>query len=188
MINNNNGESKLEKTAREGAFGSKEIKKEEKNRFLGEFEERVIAYLTEKQLQEKALYPELQEALENKEADKVIIRGDIAKNDISDYIKWARKAGLRFNRKNSPEFRGNVALAVVGKDAVSHQIGKIPDREEKLQKKGVSDNIIENAGSLLCSDCWNELMEKAPEEKINYKKASILDKITGTGCIGCQKK
>lgn len=185
---NNNGESKLEKTAREGAFGSKEIKKDEKNRFLGEYEERVITYLTESQVEEKALYPEVKEALKNKEAAKLIIRGDIDKKDISNYIKWARQEGVRFNRKNSPEFRGNVALAVVGKKAVSQQFGAIPEREEKLQKKGLSDNIIENAGSLLCSDCWNELMEKAPEEKINYKKAGILDKITGTSCIGCRKK
>jgi len=187
-MKNNNGESKLEKTAREGAFGSKEIKKGEKNRFLGEFEERVIAYLTEDQIKEKALYPEVKDALKNDEAYKLIIRGDIAKNHISKYIEWARKEGVRFNRKNSPEFRGDVALAVVGKDAVSQQFGRIPEREEKLQKKGVSDKIIKNAGSLLCSDCWKELMDKAPEEKINYKKAGIFDKITGTSCIGCQKK
>jgi len=187
-MKNNNGESKLEKTAREGAFGSKELKKGEKNRFLGEFEERVIAYLTEKQIKEKALYPEVKDALKNDEAYKLVIRGDIDKNHISNYIKWARETGVRFNRKNSPEFGGAVALAVVGKDAVSQQIGRIPDREEKLQKKGVSDKIIENAGSLLCSDCWKELMDKAPEEKINYKKAGIFDKITGTSCVGCRKK
>jgi len=187
-MKNNNGESKLEKTASEGAFGSKEIKKGERNRFLGEFEERVIAYLTEEQIKEKALYPEVKNALKNEEAYKLIIRGDIAKNHISKYIEWARKEGVRFNRKNSPEFRGDVALAVVGKDAVSQQFGRIPEREEKLQKKGVSDKIIKNAGSLLCSDCWKELMDKAPEEKINYKKAGIFDKITGTSCIGCQKK
>ena len=185
---NNNGESKLEKTAREGAFGPTELKKGEKNRFLGEFEERVIAYLSESQIKEKALYPEIKEALQSKEANKLIIRGDIDKSLISDYIEWAREAGVSFNRKNSPEFRGNVALAVAGKDAVKQQFGKIPDREEKLQKKGLSDNIIKNAGSLLCSDCWKELMEKAPEEKINYKKAGIFDKLTGTGCTGCQKK
>lgn len=187
-MRNNNGESKLEKTAREGAFGSKEIKKGEKNRFLGEFEERVIAFLTETQVREQALYPEVKDALKSKEAFKLVIRGDIDKNHISDYIKWARQEGVRFNRKNSPEFRGNVALAVVGKDAVAQQFGRIPDREEKLQKKGVSDKIIKNAGSLLCSNCWEKLMEKAPEEKINYKKAGIFDKITGTGCIGCQKR
>jgi uncharacterized protein YueI len=187
-MKNNNGESKLEKTAREGAFGSKEIKKGEKNRFLGEFEERVIAYLTEDQIKEKALYPEVKDTLKKEEAYKLIIRGDIAKNYISEYIEWARKEGVRFNRKNSPEFRGDVALAVVGKDAVSQQFGRIPEREEKLQKKGVSDKIIKNAGSLLCSDCWKELMDKVPEEKINYKKAGIFDKITGTSCIGCQKK
>ncbi|TDP91759.1 uncharacterized protein YueI [Halanaerobium saccharolyticum] len=187
-MQNNNQESKLEKTAREGAFGSAEIKKGEKNRFLGEFEERVIAYLTEEQIKETALYPEVKEALQSQEADKLIIRGDIDKKYISDYIDWAREAGISFNRKNSPEFRGNVALAVAGKDAVSQQFGRIPERQEKLQKKGLSDNIIRNAGSLLCSDCWKELMDKAPEEKINYKKAGIFDKLTGTECIGCQKK
>ena len=187
-MNNRNDESKLEKTAREGAFGAAEFKKGEKNRFLGEFEERVIAYLTENQIKENALYPEVKEALKYKDADKLIIRGDIDKKHISDYIEWAREEGVRFNRKNSPDFRGNVALAVAGKDAVSKQLGKIPEREEKLQKRGVSDNIIKNAGSLLCRDCWDELMEKAPEEKINYKKAGIFDKLTGTGCIGCQKK
>lgn len=185
---NNKGESKLEKTAREGAFGAAEIKKGEKNRYLGEFEERIIAYLSEKQIKERALYPEIKEALTDKEADKLIIRGDINKKYISDYIKWAREEGVRFNRKNSPDFRGNVALAVAGKDAVSRQYGKIPEREEKLQKKGLSDNIIKNAGRLLCSNCWQELIEKAPEEKINYKKAGIFDKLTGSGCIGCQKK
>ena len=90
---NNNGESKLEKTAREGAFGPTELKKGEKNRFLGEFEERVIAYLSESQIKEKALYPEIKEALQSKEANKLIIRGDIDKSLISDYIEWAREAG-----------------------------------------------------------------------------------------------
>ncbi|RAK09813.1 uncharacterized protein YueI [Halanaerobium saccharolyticum] len=184
----NNNESKLERKAREGAFGPTEIKKGEKNRFLGEYAERVIAYLTEDQIKERALYPEVKDALKSKEANKLIIRGDIDKKCISDYIKWAREEGLRFNRKNSPDFRGNVALAVAGKDAVTQQFGRIPDRQEKLQKKGLSDNIIRNAGSLLCSDCWKELMEKAPEEKINYKKAGIFDKLTGTDCIGCQNK
>lgn len=184
----NNQESKLEKTVRTGAFGPNELKKGEKNRFLGEFEERVIAYLTEAQLKEKALYPEVKEALKNREASKLIIRGDIAKAEISDYIKWARSEGVGFNRKNSPEFRGNVALAVVGKEAVSQQFGRISDREEKLQKRGLSDTIIKNAGSLLCSDCWRELMTKAPEEKINYRKAGIFDKLTGTKCLGCKEK
>lgn len=185
---NNNGESKLEKTAREGAFGPTELKKGEKNRYLGEYAERIIAFLTEEQIKDKALYPEIKEALKFKEAAKLIIRGDIAKTHISDYIKWAREAGVSFNRKNSPDFRGDVALAVAGKDAVSQQLGQIPAREEKLQKKGLSDNIIRNAGTSLCSDCWKELMEKAPEEKINYKKAGIFDKLTGTGCTGCQQK
>ncbi len=186
-MNNKNGESKLEKTAREGAFGSKDIKKAEKNRFLGEFEERVIAYLDKEQVKDKAVYPEIKELLEHKEADKLIIRGDIPKSDTEKYKKWARSAGVKFTRKNSPEFRGNVALEIVGNSAVDEQFGRIIDREEKLQSRGLSDNIIKNAGKKLCDDCWKELMEKAPEEEVNYKKIGIFDKLTGTGCVGCLK-
>lgn len=186
-MNNNNEESKLEKTAREGAFGAKEIKKGEKNRFLGEFEERVIAYLEEEQVKDKAFYPEIKELLKHKEADKLIIRGDISKHDIKKYKKWAQQEGVKFTTKNSPEFRGNVALEIVGNEAVNEQFGRIKDREEKLQNRGLSDNIIKNAGEKLCQDCWKELMEKAPEEAVNYKKSGIFDKLTGTGCVGCLK-
>ena len=186
-MQNNNGESKLEKTAREGAFGSPELKKGEKNRFLGEFEERILGYLVEEQLKENAVYPEIKDLLEKEEAKKLVIRGDIDKDEIAKYLEWARELGVRFTRKNSPDFRGNVALAVAGNDAVNYQVAKIRDRQEKLQKKGVSDNIIKNAGATLCKDCWEQLMEKAPEEKLNYKKPSIFDKLTGTGCIGCSK-
>jgi hypothetical protein len=41
---------------------------------------------------------------------------------------------------------------------------------------------------LLCKECWQELIEKAPEEKINYQKAGIFDKLTGKDCVGCQEK
>ena len=186
-MKNNNGESKLEKTAREGAFGANEIKKGEKNRFLGEFAERVIAYLEEDQVKEKALYPEIKELLKHQEADKLIVRGDIPKFNIKKYKDWARHAGVNFTAKNSPEFRGNVALEIVGNNAVDEQFGRIQDREEKLQSRGLSDNIIKNAGKKLCDDCWKNLMEKAPEEEVNYKKTGIFDKLTGTGCVGCLK-
>jgi uncharacterized protein YueI len=188
MYNQNKQESKLEKTARAGAFGPVEINKGEKNRFLGEFKERIIGYLEEKQVNETAIYPEIKELLKDNEAEKLIIRGDIARDKIEQYLDWAREMGVKFNRKNSPEFKGKVALAIAGSDAVTKQIGKVPNREEKLQKKGLSDNIIRNAGSLLCKECWQELIEKAPEEKINYQKAGIFDKLTGKDCVGCQEK
>jgi len=187
FMNNNNGESKLEKTAREGAFGPQEIKKGEKNRFLGEYRERVIAYLDQKQLKEKAVYPEIREIMQRSDADKLIVRGDMPKDKTKKYKDWAREFELQFTRKNSPEFRGEVALEIAGNQAVDQQIGRIIDREEKLQKKGLSDNIIKNAGAKLCSDCWNELMEKAPEEAVNYNKTGLFDKITGTGCVGCRE-
>src|SRR6056297_686073 len=187
MIKKNNNNNKLEQTVREGAFGPKEIKKGEKNRYLGEFEERIIAYLNYNQVMDKAVYPEINQVLSLPEAEKLIIRGDIPKNKSEKYTEMARKNDVRFIRKSSPEFRGEVELAVAGKNAVNTKKGKIIGREEKLQKRGLSDNIIKNAGAVLCKSCWQELMKKSPEEKINYRKAGILDRLSGTGCIGCRK-
>ena len=44
--------SELEERLLQGIHGKKELKQEERNRYLGEYEERVIRYLTREQVRE----------------------------------------------------------------------------------------------------------------------------------------
>lgn len=177
--------SELEKKVEEGIYGRPELKKDEKNRFLGEFRERVIKYLTFSQIQEDVIYPEILEAVRHPQAARLIIDRDVEIDQAHKYIEKARKHNLAFKRVHSPSFKGDTALVVVGNRAVNVAQRKVMDREKRLKKLGISDNIIKNVGGKLCNDCWQELKEKAPEELINYKKMSWIDRLLQIECESC---
>lgn len=176
-------ESKLEEKVNEGLYGKKEIKREEKNRFLGEFKERVIRYLTYDQVLEKGTYPEILAAIRHPEAKKLVINRKVELDSAWDYIKLAKDNNLLFKKIDSPDLKGDVALVVVSDHKVEVEEKEVISRKEKLQNKGISDLIIDNVGAHLCAKCWNELEEKAEEELVNYKKIGLLAGLLGTKCI-----
>ena len=180
-----NEKSELEKKVEEGIYGQPEIKKEEKNRFLGEFKERVIKDLTFAQIKEDVIYPEILEAVCHPRAARLIIDRNVDIDQAHKYIEKAREHDLGFKRVHSPSFKGDTALVVVGKRAVEVEQRQVIDREKRLKKLGISDNIIRNVGGKLCQDCWQELKEKAPEELINYKKMSWWDRLLQVECESC---
>jgi len=183
MSEEQRGKSELEKAVEQGVSGPPEIKKDEKNRFLGEFKERVIRYLTYEQVVEPGTYSEILDAINHPQADKLIIDREVNDERARDYIDLALKNGLEFKRIDSPNFKGDVGLVVVSGEAVKTDKIQVMDRREKLKKQGISDKIIKNVGSKLCDQCWSELKEKAPEELRNYKKMNIFDKIAGVKCV-----
>ena len=183
MSEEQRGKSELEKAVEQGVSGPPEIKKDEKNRFLGEFKERVIRYLTYEQVVEPGTYSEILDAINHPQADKLIIDREVNDERARDYIDLALKNGLEFKRIDSPNFKGDVGLVVVSGGAVKTDKIQVMDRREKLKKQGISDKIIKNVGSKLCDQCWSELKEKAPEELRNYKKMNIFDKIAGVKCV-----
>lgn len=175
--------SVLEEKVLEGVYGRPELKKEEKLRYLGEYQERVIKYLTFDQVIEPGTYPEILDAIRNNKASMLIIDREVDLKAAADYIKLARENNLCFKRVNSPDFKGDIALVVVSDNAVEMDSRKVLSRKERLKASGISDKIIKNVGAKLCDKCWSELEKKAPEELINYKNMSWIDKITGTECI-----
>jgi len=185
IMKNDEEKSELEKTAFHGAHGTPELKKDEKNRFLGEFAERVICYLNYNQLVEPGIYPEVVDAIKSNEAKKLVISREVELNQAQDYIKIAKNNGLKFKRVDSPEHKGEISLIVASNKAVDIEEKSIMNRREKLKKKGIADNIIDGVGKKLCPNCWKKLKEKAEEELINYKKMSWIEKLAGEKCIKC---
>lgn len=175
--------SKLEEKLIEGIYGKKEIKKSERNRYLGEYKERVITYLTFDQILEPGIHPEILDAVKDPEAVKLIINRKVNLSAANNYVKLAAENKLLFKRVDSPDFAGDIALVVVSDHAVDSNDRKVLSRIERLKYKGISDKIIENPGKKLCEKCWNELKNKAPEELVNYQKISLFDKIMGVRCI-----
>ncbi len=120
----NKENSELEEKVKQGIYGEPEIKKEEKNRYLGEFRERVIHYLSHDQVLEEGTYPEIEEALKDKRAHTLVVDRKIELKYAHDYIKLARENNIRFKRVDSPDFKGNVGLVVVSDKAVKENNGE----------------------------------------------------------------
>lgn len=177
--------SRLEEKVLEGVYGQPELKAEEKRKFLGEFEERVLRYLTVEQVTEPGIYPEIAAAIKDPGAKKLVIDRQVDLGLAHEYIEMARENNLLFKRVDSPGFKGEVGLVIVSDQAVERKIDekKVVSRRERLQGKGISDKIIENVGHKLCGSCWSMLADKAPEELSNYQKMSWLDRVTGTKCV-----
>ncbi|TDX59176.1 YueI family protein [Orenia marismortui] len=184
IIMGQQGKSKLEQTVSAGINGGFEFKKGEKNRFLGEFRERVLQALTFEQVEEAGTYPEVLEAIKDTEAMKLIINRQVDMDRAKDYINLARDYDLSFKKVDSPDFKGDVALIVVSDHAVNKKGIFIKDRNSKLQEKGIPEEIINAKGKKICDKCYDLISKKVPEEKDNYYKFTWFDKLIGKECPG----
>ena len=62
----------------------------ERNSFLGEYKERVLAALTFDEIEEKGTYNEIEKALEDKEAKKMIVSREADFKCIKKYLDMAK--------------------------------------------------------------------------------------------------
>lgn len=180
--------SEQEKILSNSMHGSPELKYDEKIHYLGEFKERVIRFLTKKQIEEHSIYPEIIDALKDKRSVKMIINGSIASYFSGKYENLARELGKPCKVISNPKFKGEVGLVIVGDDAVDIEEINVIDRETRLSKLGLPKALINAAGKKICSHCLEKVIYADPNEAINYKKLTRLDRFLGDSCEACKNK
>lgn len=172
----------LEQALLVGIHGAPELKHDERLLYLGEFKERVIKKLTKQQVAEKAIYPEIFQALQDKKADQLVINGSISSNFISKYKELATRLHKMYTIRNDMEFQGDTGLLVISDKAVEQQEMNVENRREHLQRLGVSTALIEAAGQKVCKECLTEISKADENERINYRQLTWIDRLTGDRC------
>ncbi|MDD4657877.1 MAG: YueI family protein [Eubacteriales bacterium] len=174
--------SSLEQALLAGIYGPPELKKEERQYFLGQFRERVIKVLTFEQIAEPGTYPEIQEAMAHPLARRLIISRRAILAASNEYLHLARKHNLAFTTVDNPEYKGPVGLVVAAEQAVDAKEITIPSRRERLLAAGIPEAVIEATGQRLCKPCLELLKEKAPQEVKNYRRENFVDRLLGNQC------
>lgn len=177
-----NQKDALEQTLLAGLHGGPEIKKEEKQAYLGVFREQVIAFLTQDQVKEAALYPEIAEALEHGKFQKLIINSSLAAYYTNKYQTLAREKNKAYTMVADADCARAAGLVVAGSEAVDLQDVAVDDRRLRLQKLGVSEKLIASTGKKICETCLNSILSLDPREAINYSGLTWLDRLTGERC------
>lgn len=180
------GPSELEKILTYGLHGVPELKHGEKTHYLGEFRERVLLRLTNRQVAEPGLYPEVIEALKDPRSARMVINGHLSDRFEEKYHQLCRKLGKKYTVVHDPATKGDTGLVVVSDQAVDVESIDVIDRLARLQDLGLPDKLIQAAGQKICSKCLARLIKAAPGEGINYQEINLGDRLWGTRCPACK--
>ncbi|MEW5954538.1 MAG: YueI family protein [Bacillota bacterium] len=180
------GPSELEKVLAYGLRGEPELKHAEKTCYLGEFRERVLLRLTNKQVAEPGLYPEVAGALQNHPSSRMIINGGLSDKFEKKYQQLCRQLGKKYTIVHDPECKGDTGLLVVSDQAVDADGIDVEDRHARLKSLGLPEELILAAGQKVCSRCLARVKKSAPAETINYEELTPGDRLWGAGCPACK--
>ena len=161
----------------------------EKNSFLGEYKERVLAALTFDEVNEKGIYNEIEKALGDKEAKKMIVSREVDFKCIKKYLDMAKNKHVSCKMMDNLLNTGEVCLVVASDEALSHPLENpiVESKIEKIREKNLPDIYYKAMGNKLCSFHSDIIEKEIPEYKDYYGKIEFLDSLFGTKCPICQK-
>ena len=161
----------------------------EKNSFLGEYKERVLAALTFDEVNEKGIYNEIEKALGDKEAKKMIVSREVDFKCIKKYLDMAKSKHIPCKMMDNLLNTGEVCLVVASDDALNHPLENpiVESKIEKIREKNLPDIYYKAIGNKLCSFHSDIIEKEIPEYKDYYGKIEFLDSLFGTKCPVCQK-
>ncbi|MFZ3591138.1 YueI family protein [Bacillus sp. DJP31] len=123
-----------------GIYGTKEIKPEERERFLGTLRERVVVALTKKQVKEPGIYKEVEDLVKSNIEAKMYLNGNMSYTDLSDYIRIANENGMLFTMVVNKDGESDLGLVLAYDHAIDmeeifiqQETNDLKDNEEKDQ-------------------------------------------------------
>lgn len=178
-------DDELKRTLQFGIHGTPELKREEKQRYLGEFRERVVAAIRYDQAGSMEILKQVERLLQQSRVSIVKIHVNLAYETAKKYQDLARRFGKHHTLISGPEYEQEYAVILASDTAVEKEDIHIKTRHDRLRDKGVPEAIIEAAGKDLCDACRAELKEKAPEELRRYGVLNRWDRFLRKTCAAC---
>ncbi|BDU51166.1 DUF1694 domain-containing protein [Haliovirga abyssi] len=161
----------------------------EKNIFLGEYKERIIAALTKDQIIEDDVYPEIIAAINETRAYILKMSRDLPLKKLKPYIAEAEKIKLKYQLVDGLAYSGNIGLIIAAKEALKETKENvvIRDMDQDFIDAGLGEKFSKNKGKKICDECYEQVVKKLPQYKDEFKKMTIFDKILGIKCAVCKK-
>jgi uncharacterized protein YueI len=128
---------KVDEILQQGIYGPKEIKPEERKRFLGTLRERIVVALTQAQVREKGTYSEIEKAMSENQKAHLYLNGQMEYEAISKYSKMASKFGIPFTMVNNQGVETDIGLVLAYDYAI--------DKEDIFIKKTVKFNTSQKS-------------------------------------------
>lgn len=116
-----------EDVLKEGIYGPKETKPEERRQFLGTIRERIIIALTKVQVKEKQIYPQVEQEMKKNPKSRLFLNGNLKYQQLSKYINIAKIHKISHTIVTNKEYDTEIGLVL----AMDHAIDKADIYVEK---------------------------------------------------------
>ncbi|MCR2820321.1 YueI family protein [Lederbergia panacisoli] len=123
--------SNVDDYLQKGMYGVKEIKPEERRKFLGTIRERIVVALTKSQVMEKGVYPEVIQLMKEHPKAVMLLNGDLDYSYLSDYIHKARSNHIQFSIVANKNYDTNIGLVLTYDYAIDKKEIYIQKNKEK---------------------------------------------------------
>jgi uncharacterized protein YueI len=129
-----------------GMYGPPELRPEEKRRYLGEFRERVVLALTQKQVRSRDIPRQVLEALDRHRDVTIVLNGEMEYGALAKYIRLANERGVPYRKVYDREHDTDVGLVLAAPEAVDVACIDVPDEPDGTDGPNKADGPGPSAG------------------------------------------
>ncbi len=126
----------LDEYLKQGMYGTKETNPDERRQFLGTIRERIELALTQAQVMEKKIYPEVEEKMKVHSQIHLFLNGHIDYSYLSKYVKKANQYKVNYTIVTNKDYNSEMGLILAHEVAV--------DKENIYITKAISSTEKEN--------------------------------------------
>lgn len=131
----------------QGIYGPKEIKSDERKRFLGTLRERIVVALTQSQVRESKVLTQIEKIMKDHPKAHLYLNGQIEYNSLSKYLKVAGRIGIPFTIVNNKDVETDIGLvlaydyAIEKEDIFINQVIVKPIEQKKESDGGIINKL-----------------------------------------------
>lgn len=136
----------LDDYIKQGVYGAKETKPEERREFLGTLRERVVIALKQSQVLEDGVYQEVENTIKSSNGAKLYLNGHLDYGYLSKYIKVANTYKMEYTIVTNKDYVSEIGLLVAYDHAIEKEEifvleNKGTENLQKEEKKGFFSNL-----------------------------------------------
>ncbi|WP_246943279.1 YueI family protein [Bacillus pinisoli] len=137
----------IDEYLQQGIYGTKEIKPEERNKFLGTLRERVVVVLTQPQVREPGTYKEVEDLIKEHTKATLYLNGNMDYKYLSDYMSLSSKYGTNYSIVTNKKINTELGLVLAYDYAVEKEniyITQNDDRASDKQEQNLFSKFFKN--------------------------------------------
>lgn len=139
----------LDDYIKQGVYGAKETKPEERREFLGTLRERVVIALKQSQVLEDGVYQEVANTIKSSNGAKLYLNGHLDYGYLSKYIKVANTYKMEYTIVTNKDYVSEIGLLVAYDHAIEkEEIFVLENKGTKDLQKEEKKGFFSNLGSL----------------------------------------